>query len=334
LKYEAAINGILCWALLSAAGACAQGIVQPSDQGSTQNYAPLHPSPQPATLDLPPGPLTLPLVTLSSDSRTDDSLPDAPSSTPVSQVDVVLAAHNSFQQTHGSRKECTALRSMKMVTYNPNVPDAVPPPCAEILYPYQRFLDTKVVIPLSWQQKGYLALHQWSDPANFMTIAGVSAISTAANPDSAYGPGFKGWAKLTGVSLSQDATGEFFGTFVIPSLAHQDPRYFRMGKGSIPRRLGHAVSQTYVGNRDGGGRMPNYGVLITYPVASVISNLYVPGIEGDVRSTTKRVFIGYALEPTNNIVSEFVPDLASRVHIRIIFVHSILNNIAAAPAAP
>jgi hypothetical protein len=320
LKYGAIILRIL-GILLSVASACAQI----NDQATTQSFTPLRVAAEP---------LTAPLVSLSSESRSDDDLPNAPSSTPVAQVDVVLAAHNSVQQDHGTRERCTALRSMKMVTYNPDVPDQVPPPCAELIYPYQRFLDTEVIIPLRWQQKGFLALHQWSDPSNLMTIAGVSAINIAADSSTDYGPGLKGWAKLTGVSLSQDATGEFFGTFVIPSLMHQDPRYLRLGHGSIPRRLGHAVSQTYVGNRDGGGRMPNYGVLLTYPIASVISNLYVPGIESDARSTGKRIAIGYALEPINNIVSEFVPDLARHFHIRIVVVQNILNNIAATPGAP
>ena len=271
-----------------------------------------------------------PTVSLESSSQ---QLPDAPSTVAAAPSEVIVVAESSLKQNGKTPPDCNVLRSMKMESYDPNKPGEIPPPCAALVSPYQRFLSTDVVIPLSWQQKGYLALHQWVDPANLMTIAGISAISIAADSHTAYGPGFHGWATLTGVSLLQDATGEFFGNFAIPSLTHQDPRYYRLGKGSIPRRIANAVSQTYVGNRDGGGRMPNYGVLLTYPIASEISNLYVPGIESDARSTTKRVFVGYALEPTNNLVSEFVPDVAKRVHIRIIFVQKILNNIAAAPGS-
>ena len=39
-------------------------------------------------------------------------------------------------------------------------------------------------------------------------------------------------------------------------------------------------------------------------------------------------FTGYALDPINSLLNEFLPDVASRVHIRIIFVQRILNNIA------
>lgn len=274
--------------------------------------------------------LSVPTVSLESGSQ---QLPDAPSTvaaTPLS--DVVVIAQSSAKQSGKTPADCNFLRSLKMESYDPNKPGETPPPCAALVSPYQRFLSTDVVIPLTWQQKGYLALHQWADPSNLMTIAGVSAINIAADSSTAYGPGFHGWATLTGVSLLQDATGEFFGTFAIPSLTHQDPRYYRLGRGSIPHRIANAVSQTYVGNRDGGGRMPNYGILLGYPFATEISNLYVPGIETDARSTTKRIFVGYALEPINNIVTEFVPDVAKHIHIRIIFVQNILNNIAASPS--
>lgn len=309
MKHRAIIYGIL----LSATAACAQT------------------NPQAPAADTP---LTIPNVSPTAESSTSDA-PDAPTPSAASQIDVVTVAHDSLHQTGKPSGNCNLLRSMAMVTYNPDQPGGkLPPPCAELVSPYQRFLSTKIVIPLTWQEKGYLALHQWSDPSNLMTIAGVSAINIAADSSTAYGPGMKGWATLTGVSLSQDATGEFFGTFVIPSLTHQDPRYFRLGKGSIPRRIANAVSQTYVAYGDDGHRMPNYGVILTYPIASVISNLYVPGIESNARSTTRRVAVGYALEPVNNLVTEFVPDLAKRIRIRIIFVQNILNNIAVTPAGP
>ncbi|WP_263366326.1 hypothetical protein [Edaphobacter bradus] len=300
------------------------GVLVSAAAARAQSYAPLN---------LPPSPLTIPLVSLSSDS-TSDSLPDAPSASATRQTDVVIAAHHSFKTTGNAPGNCNLARSIQLIPYDVNQPGKVPPPCAELISPYQRFLDTEIVIPLTWQQKGYLAMHQFSDPSNLLTIVGISAINIGVDSHTAYGPGLKGWGKLTGVSLLQDATGEFFGAFAIPSLTHQDPRYYRMPKASIPRRLGHAVAQTYVAYSDDGRRMPNYGVILTYPIASEISNLYVPGIQSDGRSTAKRILIGYALEPVNNLVSEFVPDVARRVHVRIIFVQNILNNIAAAPAGP
>jgi hypothetical protein len=74
--------------------------------------------------------------------------------------------------------------------------------------------------------------------------------------------------------------------------------------------------------------MPNYATLLTYPINAELSNFYVPGIETDHASTLTRIFTGYALDPVNGILNEFLPDVASRVHIRIIVAQRILNNIA------
>lgn len=201
-------------------------------------------------------------------------------------------------------------------------------PCSELINPYQRFLETSVVIPLTVKQKGYLAIHNLTDPANLLTIVALSGFTIAADSDTAYGPGLKGFGKNTGVSLLQDATGEFFGAFLIPSITHQDPRYFRMPKASIPRRIGYAISRTFVANHDDGSLMPNYANIFGYPISAELSNLYVPGIHADPASTMQRIATGLATDPANNLITEFLPDVARHISIRIIFVQRILNQVA------
>jgi hypothetical protein len=216
---------------------------------------------------------------------------------------------------------------MKVVYVDPSRYD-LPKPCTELIYPYQRFLTSNIVIPMTWQQKGYLALHDLADPANFGTILGISAITVGADSHSAYGPGLKGFGKSVGVSLLQDATGQFFGAFAIPVIAHQDPRYFRMPHAPFTKRVFYSISRTVVSRSDSGKSMPNYATLLNYPIGAELANLYVPGIHPDGPSTVARIFTGYALDPVNNLVNEFLPDVASHVHIRIIFVQQIINNVA------
>jgi hypothetical protein len=279
----------------------------------------------------PPGDLTpAPQVHLDPNHpKKPTNLPNAPSAVAASQGNVVEIAQASFKKTGDGVPPCNALRAMRMIRFDPNKPGEAPSPCTELIYPFQFFLGTKLIIPLTWEQKGYLAVHNWSDPANILTIVGISSINIAADSHTAYGPGIQGFATAAGVSLLQDATGEFFGTFLIPSLVRQDPRYYRMPKASIPRRFAHAVMMTYVAHGDDGHLMPAYGTLLAYPISAEIGNLYVPGIESDLASTAKRVATGLAIEPANNLLTEFLPDVASRVHI---FVQSILNNIAANPS--
>lgn len=262
----------------------------------------------------------------SASTSSAEEFPDAPGVPQHGQDDVVAVAQASFKVTGDGVKTCNAFRAMKVVYVNPRKYE-VRKPCSELIYPYQRFLTTDVVIPLTWQQKGYIALHDLTDPANFGTILGISAISVGSNAHSAYGPGMKGFGKAVGVSLLQDAQGQFFGAFAIPVIAHQDPRYYRMPHAKLTRRILYSVSRTFVSRHDDGTPMPNYAALLNYPIGAAISNLYVPGINSDAASTFDRIATGIATDPANNLLTEFLPDVASRVHVRIIFVQNLLNHI-------
>jgi hypothetical protein len=259
---------------------------------------------------------------------TSTELPDAPEPSQVQSENVVAVAEASFKASGGGAHPCGVFSAMKVVYFDPNRYGEIPKPCSELIYPYQRFLTSNIVVPLTWQQKGYLALHDLTDPANFGTILGISAITIGADSHSAYGPGLKGFGKIVGVSLLEDATGQFFGAFAIPVIAHQDPRYFRMPHARLTKRIVYSISRTVISRSDSGRSMPNYATLLNYPIGAELANLYVPGIHPDGPSTVARIFTGYALDPANNLLNEFLPDVASRVHVRIIFVQSILNNIA------
>ena len=205
-----------------------------------------------------------------------------------------------------------------------------PPPgqgCRED--PIQMIVTSREVAPLTPTQKAELAGHNIIDPFNLITITGYSAIYVGFESHSPYGPGLKGWGRLTGYSLAEDTQGQFFGVYAIPSLAHEDPRYHRMPGRSVKVRLAHALVHTLVAQHDDGTLMPNYAVLLTYPISAEISNTYVPGISTTGSSTRDRILLGYATNPASDIIAEFLPDLAKRVHIRVVFVQQILNNIAA-----
>jgi hypothetical protein len=260
-------------------------------------------------------------------------LPDAPDPAQASQQNVVAVAEASFKATGGGAHPCGVFSAMKVVYVDPSRYD-VPKPCTELIYPYQRFLTSNIVIPMTWQQKGYLALHDLADPVNFATILGVSAITVGADSHSDYGPGLKGFGKSVGVSYLQDATGQFFGAFAIPVIVHQDPRYFRMPHAPFTKRLVYSISRTVVSRSDGGKSMPNYATLLNYPIGAELSNFYVPGISTNGASTVARIFTGYALDPVNSLINEFLPDVASHVHVRVIIVQRILNNVASGNSIP
>jgi hypothetical protein len=204
------------------------------------------------------------------------------------------------------------------------------PPCPPqpIIDWFARFMNGPEVKPLTPAEKGRLAVRNLLDPFNAVTIVGQSAITIAADSHTAYGPGFPGFAKNVGVSYSQDMTGEFLGTFLLPSIFRQDPHYHRMPHASIPRRFGHAIVEVVWGQGDNGRGMINFSNLIGYAAADEISNLYVPGRQTDLPATAARYGIGLGTAPIDNFITEFLPDLARRIHVRVVLVQRIIDQVA------
>ncbi len=213
-------------------------------------------------------------------------------------------------------------------TPNPMSVEDLQTPCAQLPNPYQPFLNTATPIPLSPRQKAFLAVRNVIDPFNLLTIAGNSAVNVGLDAHSAYGPGMRGFGRNLEYGLAQEATGEFVGTFLVCSLFHEDPHYHRAPDKPPMRRFVHAVSQTFIAQHDDGSRMPNFQNFITYPASAEISNLYVPGIQGNGSATAARILTGLATDPITNLITEFLPDLARHVHIRVVFVQQIINQVA------
>jgi len=193
---------------------------------------------------------------------------------------------------------------------------------------YARFLNGPEVKPLTPQEKAWLAVHNVLDPFNLLTVGGEAAISVAANAHSAYGPGIRGWGRYTGVSFTQDITGEFFGTFLIPSLTHQDPHYHREPGATIRHRMLHAALQVLWTQGDNGRGMINWASVGGLAVDNEIANLYVPGLSTRGSATTERYFVGLATEPIDNYVTEFLPDIARHIHVQVVVIQRIINQVA------
>ncbi len=202
------------------------------------------------------------------------------------------------------------------------------PPYVPFINWYDRFLNGPQVKPMTPKEKAWLAVRNVIDPFNGITILGSSAIAVGSNAYSPYGPGMTGFGRYVGVSYTQDMTGEFFGTFLIPTIVHQDPHYHRMPNASMKRRIAHAIYQVVWTQGDNGKGMVNYADVVGFAFDNEISNLYVPGQETNLPGTAARYGTGLATAPIDNFVSEFLPDVARRIHIQIVVIQQIINQVA------
>ncbi len=250
----------------------------------------------------------------SYDAVTADPLPDAPE--PQAQSASPTPRPNP----------CPAPAGSAAATQDHNPHSAEVPCTLKHLNWYQRFANgPKGLTP---RDKAWLAVRNLVDPFNLITIGGEAAISVAVDSHNPYGPGMRGYGYYVGSSFTQDMTGEFVGTFAIPALAHQDPHYHRMEGQPILRRVRHAALQILWTQSDGGKGMLNYANLAGFPIEDAVANLYVPGRHTNAAADAERYGIALATAPIDNFVNEFVPDVASHIHIRIVILQRIINQVA------
>jgi hypothetical protein len=249
-------------------------------------------------------------------------LPDAPK--PAGQQQASEAG-KQFSSENCKLRNAAATKSASSTLCVPYLP---------VINWYARFVSGPHVKPLTPLQKAQLAGRNLIDPYNLATIVGEAAIAVGTNSHSPEGPGLQGIGNYIGVSFTQDMVGEFFGTFLIPSIAHQDPRYHRMPEASIKRRVFHCIEQVAWTQGDNGSGMVNYADLVGFAVENKVNNLYVPGQETDLRANAVRYGTSLGLAPVDNLITEFLPDVARRLHVRVVLVQRIINHVARVDGAP
>lgn len=124
-----------------------------------------------------------------------------------------------------------------------------------------------------------------------------------------YGHGFAGYGKCFG-SLELDSNvSSFIGDFALTVALHQDPRYFRLGKGSFGKRTLYAASRVFITFNDSGRNVPYTSALTGTVAAAAISNLYYPPQDRGLGHTLSRIYLDLGNTALYNGAAEFWPDI-------------------------
>lgn len=129
--------------------------------------------------------------------------------------------------------------------------------------------------PLTTKLKFQLALKVARDP---VTIAGVAFLAgmEQAGDRLDYGQGMKAYGKRFGAAGLGNFTNIMVGGAILPSLLHQDPRYFYKGTGTAGSRIRYAMMHPFVCKGDNGKWQPNYSSMGGDLSSAALSNAYYP----------------------------------------------------------
>jgi hypothetical protein len=163
--------------------------------------------------------------------------------------------------------------------------------------------------PLSPGQKFKLFFRSSTDPWPFTLAAVVSGIGQADDSYPEWGQGVQGYAKRYGAAYSDAFIGNFFGNALLPSVLHEDPRYFQKRTGSAMSRFLWAAGSTVWCRRDKGTWGPNYANVVGNLLGSAVARAYYPASDRTVKDTITDGFTVSAEGIVGAEVIEFWPDL-------------------------
>jgi hypothetical protein len=159
--------------------------------------------------------------------------------------------------------------------------------------------------PLNPKQKFRLAFRSATDPVTFFTTGFLAGIQQARDTYPDYGQGAEGYAKRYGADYADIFVGRMLGAAVLPSILHQDPRYFYQGSGSFGSRTWHALSSAFICRGDNGKRQFNFSHILGNFAAGSISNLYRPDNDRGIVLAIDNALLHTAANAAGNLAREF-----------------------------
>jgi hypothetical protein len=164
--------------------------------------------------------------------------------------------------------------------------------------------------PLSPGEKFHLFYKSAFDPVELSVVGLQAGFSQAEDEFPEYGQGAAGFGKRYGATLADEVSSGFFANYFYPVLLKEDPRYFRLGEGSISHRFGYALLQEVYCRRDNGGRSFAWSNVLGAFTAGGLSNAYYPAAERGLGLTMSRSAISIGYGSLGGLVDEFYPDIS------------------------
>jgi hypothetical protein len=160
--------------------------------------------------------------------------------------------------------------------------------------------------PLTSKMKFRLAYKSLTNLYFFGRTAAWAGVQQARDNPSEWQQGAKGYSKRLGAGFADAVTGGLISNAILPSLLHQDPRYFYDGTGTKWSRARHAMSAPFVCKGDNGAWQPNYSQLGGSLIGYSISTAYYPSSNRTAGHVFETFGIDMGLHVVGSLFQEFV----------------------------
>jgi hypothetical protein len=171
--------------------------------------------------------------------------------------------------------------------------------------------------PMSTREKFVLAARDSVlDYSSYTWAAVLAEQAMLLNSDPELGHGIAGYGRYYWRTFTDEMSGTFFTEAIVPSIAHEDPRYYTMEQGGFFRRTGYAISRAFLTKTDSGRVRFNFSEVVGNALEAGLSNAYYPPQERGLSQTATNWGTQMESAVLNHIFQEFWPDIRRKVFRR------------------
>jgi hypothetical protein len=169
--------------------------------------------------------------------------------------------------------------------------------------------------PLDSWQKFKLAANNSISLATIGSALLGAAYGQAINSPAGYGQGGEGYGKRFGAEMARSASANLFGTFLLASILHEDPRFYVKKNLSFMQAVKYAAVNVVVTRSDSGERVVNYSGLLGPLAGEGLANTYYPEGNRDVSSTFARYGADLGWKFGGNLLRQYWPNINRRLRL-------------------
>jgi hypothetical protein len=166
--------------------------------------------------------------------------------------------------------------------------------------------------PPGWKYNFTVATHQATDYSSFLFLGITSLTAEGLNSHPVLGKGVGGFYAYTWRGFLDKTDGTYLSAWLLPSLLHEDTRYYALGHGhSLPTRIIYVIDRQAITRTYGGRETPNIAGLGGKVLTQVISRYYYPTGATDFSVLATKFSYSVMRDVAFSSIREFYPDIAA-----------------------
>lgn len=141
----------------------------------------------------------------------------------------------------------------------------------------------------------------------------TTLIAEVTNRHPQFGKGVDGFGRYYWRGFVDRTDGNYLVLFALPTVFHQDERYYASGTGNIGRRAVYAASRVLITPNYRGQETFNASEVFGRGIAQAVSTSYYPNAARTASSVVVKLAWALGRDAMANVFREFWPDIAAHV---------------------